>query len=66
MCSALHSPAQGEHDERKEERPEQALDHVQDFTPVGEDPVMRRLEDVHAQLEQIKTELARSRPGAAG
>jgi voltage-gated potassium channel len=33
---------------------------------VGDDPVMQRLEDVSAQLEQIKAELARSRPGAAG
>jgi len=33
---------------------------------VGDDPVMQRLEDVSAQLDQIKAELARSGPGAAG
>jgi voltage-gated potassium channel len=32
----------------------------------GDDPVMQRLEDVSAQLEPIKAELVRSRPGAAG
>jgi hypothetical protein len=29
----------------------------------GDDPVMKRLQDVSAQLEQIKAELSSKRPG---
>jgi voltage-gated potassium channel len=37
-----------------------------DMREAGDDPIMQRLHDVSAQLEQIKTELSNMRPGDPG
>jgi hypothetical protein len=51
---------------RGRQRPRDARSAEAQRREVGDDPMMQRLEDLSAQLEQIKAELARSRPGAAG